>query len=124
MLFEEDKLVDQGNKILNKIEISLRELKADYGKALADYEELKRVGGETYDRLEPDYLKLLSKFKKSINASMNLWDQTIANVEKLKAKRRIKAEYFMTGVLWTIGQMQVEGAKKEELIEDAKKLIC
>ena len=123
MLFEENNLIDDGKKTILMIEANLRDLKADYQKALTDYTELQKLGGDAYEKLEPEYLSLLAKFKKSIDKSMSLWDQTIANVEKLKTSKGIKAKYFLTGIIWTAERLSLEQDKKEKLIEDAKKLI-
>jgi len=122
-MFDEDKLIQEGQVIIKKIEDSLRQLKIEYQKSLNDYDQLKDGDIEIFEKLESQYLKLLSELQKSIEETTSLWDRAIANVEKTKARKKIKAEFFLTGVIWTLDEVEVEEEKKKEIIEIAKKLI-
>lgn len=121
-MFDEDALLKEGQEILIKVEESVRMLKVEYQKALADYNQLKTGDPEVFEEMEPRYLKLLSKIQKSITDTTDLWDATIASIEKMKAKKKTKTEYFLTGVLWTLDEAKVAPEKKKEIIELAKRL--
>jgi hypothetical protein len=122
-MFNEDKFIKDGQDIIKKIEDSIRLLKIEYQKTLSDYNQLKTGNLEVFEEMEPKYLKLLSKLQKSIEDTMSLWDRTIASVEKMKIKKKETAEYFLTGVIWTLDQAEIDQEKKKEIIEIAKKLI-
>jgi predicted nuclease with TOPRIM domain len=122
-MFTEDKFIKDGQNIIKKIEDNLRLLKIEYQKTLGDYNQLKTGNPEVFEEMEPKYLQLLSKLQKSIEDTMNLWDRTIASVEKMKVKKKETAEYFLAGVIWALDQAEVDPEKKKEIIEIAKKLI-
>jgi len=124
MLFDEDNYIKEGQQIVTKIEENVRLLKAEYQKSLNDFQQLKTGEPEIFDELELKYLQLLSKLKKAIDETTNLWDRALANVEKFKMQKRIKAEYFLAGIFWTIERLELEKDKKDELIDVAKKLIA
>lgn len=122
-MFDEDKLIKEGQEIIKKIEDSLRQLKIEYQRALGDYEHLKDGDPETFEKLEPKYLNLLSKLQKSIEDTTGLWDRAIISVEKMKAQKKIKTEHFLTGVIWSLDEAQIDDNKKKEIIELAKSII-
>jgi len=122
-MFDEDKVIEEGQTIIKKIEKSLRQLKIDYQKALSDYNKLKEGDSEVFENLESQHLNLLSKFQTSIEETTDLWDRAIASVGKMRAQKKIKADFFLTGVIWSLDEANVEMEKKKEIIEIAKKLI-
>ncbi len=122
-MFEEDKLIEEGQAILKKIEDSLRQLKADYQNALNDYDQLKSGDAGIFESLEAKYLTLLSKLQKSVVDTTDLWDRAIASVERMKAKKKIKAEYFLTGVTWSLDEAGLDEEKKKAILEIATALI-
>lgn len=123
MLFDEDGLLVEGQEVIKKVEENLRLLKIEYQKALVDYNYLKDGNTDLFEEMEPRYLKLLSKLQKSIETTIALWDKSISSVEKIKAKRKEKVEYFLTGVIWTLDETSLTAEQKKEIVDEAKKLI-
>lgn len=123
MLFDENNLIEEGLALVVKIEENLRKIKVEYQKALKDYERLKNGDPDIYETMENEYLNLLAKLQKAIKDTSDLWDRSIANVEVLKTKKKEKAEYFLTGVFWTISLLDIEEEEKTKLLDQAKQLI-
>lgn len=123
MLFDEDSLIKDGKEIIIKIESNLRETKIEYNKTLKDYEKLKNGNKDVYEELEPRYLNLLAKLKRTIDETSELWDRSIENVEKLRLKKEEKAEYFLTGIVWAALKLKTGEKVRNDLIDEAKKLL-
>lgn len=123
-MFDDNQLIAEGEELLTKIEKSLRDLKTEYSKTLADFESLKNGNAEVFNEVEGDYLNLLSRIQKSIRTTSELWDKTISKIEKMRDRKRLRDESFLTGILWSLDQAAVPTDKKAEIVDLAKRLIA
>jgi hypothetical protein len=122
-MLDDSHFISEGEALLAKIEKSIRDLKAEYTKTLSDFQGLKSGDAEIFEGVESDYLSLLSRIQKSIRTTSELWDRTITKIEKMKERKKLRDESFLTGVLWSLDQADVSQERKSEIIASARKLI-